>query len=243
MRRKEWGQATAEYMVLLSVAVVIGLVAIQLIIPNAFGGADAEIRQSQTYWKRMAPVGVEDHQDPYNTTFLALIVKNNENVPIIIDNAFALSPNGVWGQNSSRELDPGQTELLVINHQPSPDNITDSCIGQTYRFDLNFSYHTKINPVRRLEVGGQPIVGYCIPGAGSGGASPGGDGNGESGGGSQGGGGQQGGASQCGGNTQTCGQNCCPPGQPCCGGDVCCPNGWICENNVCKNKGQGIEKG
>jgi len=95
------GQGATEYLVLLAVVLIVALVSVALL--GFFPGmaSDAQITQSQAYWKSASPIAIVEMDAKYYTSawsFPYLRVKNNGAYPIRITKLLAES--GSWTNTS-----------------------------------------------------------------------------------------------------------------------------------------------
>jgi hypothetical protein len=109
------GQGATEYLILLAVVLIVALVSVALL--GFFPGlsADAQLTQSQAYWKSAYPLSVIE-VDAYRRgptwpgNYLEFVVRNNAATPIKITKILSRNNNSVdgWGCWSQITLAPGQ---------------------------------------------------------------------------------------------------------------------------------------
>jgi hypothetical protein len=107
--RRLRGQGSTEYLVLLAVVLIIGLVALALL--SFFPGTslDAKLTQSKMYWSSASPIAIVDWGAitfPYSPTFPYLRIKNTGVYPIRI--------TGIIGGDGGKA-----TKFFVYNNPPS----------------------------------------------------------------------------------------------------------------------------
>lgn len=148
--KKNRGQGTTEYLIILAIVIVIALVVVGVLggIPSL--GAGVSESTSKTYWTGTSPIAVIDWQ--VSTTSGTLVVKNLTAGTILLTDVN-------WGG--------GLVGLTDVNIGAGATvNITDSdmscgvSVGQSFSKGLGFTYST--SNLSGLKFNGiQPVVGQC----------------------------------------------------------------------------------
>jgi hypothetical protein len=128
-------QATVEYIILISLALLIGLIVLSLIgyFPSfSFG---VEEQSSRVYWESATPIAILDTTGSQSFVFLA--IKNKVSSTINISNfSLIYGLNEKYTNNSNLIIYPGQNTMLII----SAKNCTSS---KTFFYNVEFDYSTE----------------------------------------------------------------------------------------------------
>lgn len=149
------GQATIEYLVLLSVAIIIALVIFGFMgfVPG-FAGSLRE-RQTRMYWGSMWPLSIKDYRGSNSTSYgLTLLIQNVGDSKITIDNINA-SGNGTTITGDKTLLPGEQKQFNVTNTVCGP-------VGSNFEFDNVFiTYDVSGGIQNQVELGDRPLIGKC----------------------------------------------------------------------------------
>jgi hypothetical protein len=151
IKRSKKGQATIEYLVLLAVAIIVGLVVLGFMgwIPGVAGSMRE--RQSKIYWASASPLSIKDYKGA--GAGVTLNLENNADVKIIV---------------KSISLHGNQTNFSGYQHKPGQDYLYNatatncSGVGTAYEFDnVTIVYDVVGGISGNVESGEQPLIGRC----------------------------------------------------------------------------------
>lgn len=147
------GQTWAEYIVILSVVIIIAGVA--MYIAGFFPSTSKHIeeRESVAYWLS-ADVGIVRYQ--LNSSLCQLVIKNNRNFKIRVDSITSRGAGSLTapGGLSSVTLEPGQTAQV---------NVTGlNCSSETYSLPIEIKYSDVRYGATYSLIGEKPLVGRCM---------------------------------------------------------------------------------
>jgi flagellar basal body-associated protein FliL len=146
-------QAATEYLIILSIVIVIALVVVGAMggIPRL--GSSTSSRTSAAYWQQ-ADVGIS--ASFLNASGARLVVKNNQPFRIRITNAYLKDSTGavIYSSASSVLLKSGKTQELVLANQSSVQSSGD------FTYDASFTYMDADNSLGPYQfTGEQGLVG------------------------------------------------------------------------------------
>lgn len=149
--KKNRGQGTTEYLIILAIVIVIALVVVGVLggIPSL--GAGVSESTSKTYWAGTSPIAVVEWQ--IGTTTGNLVVKNLTAGTIRITDVN-------WGgvdTTPTADVNIGAGSTAVLTDTEYACGVT---VGQTFSKALGFTYNTA--NLTGLKFNGiQPVVGQC----------------------------------------------------------------------------------
>lgn len=150
LERKNRGQGTTEYLIILAIVIVIALVVVGVLGGFPSLGAGVSEGTSRTYWAGTSPLAITEWQ--VSTTTGTLVVKNLTAGTIQLKDVN-------WGGNTVSLTDVNIGAGATVN-------VTDtdmSCgvsVGQSFSKTVGFTYDTT-NLQNQKFTGIQPIVGQC----------------------------------------------------------------------------------
>lgn len=145
------GQAATEYLIILSVVVIIALIVVGVL--GGFAGISGGItrQQSEAYWSSIAEVGISANYR-IAPNIAELTIKNNRPFTIRIDDLTLNGAGDIYPDGLI--LPPGQTSNLNVSGHTCT-------IGQAYSYNIQIKY-TDPSTSRLFTFRGQnPIVGTC----------------------------------------------------------------------------------
>lgn len=152
IKRSKKGQATIEYLVLLAVAIIVGLVVLGFMgwIPGVAGSMRE--RQSKIYWASASPLSIKDYKGA--AAGVTLNLENNANVKIVVK-SISLHGNQT-NFSGSYQHKPGQQYQYIATAT------TCSGVGITYEFDnVTIIYDVVGGISGNVESGEQSLIGRC----------------------------------------------------------------------------------
>lgn len=153
-------QGASEYLILLAVVLIVGMVAISLLGGFTNIGGDARFVQSNQYWSGASPVSIQDSSQ-YNST-LSLDLQNMQSDRIVITNVSVTDPLG--SSTGSAVFSPGITFNGGAKRVVSITNLT-ACNLSTYNiyeYTVSITYSTN-DIAGNVEHGAKPLSGKCTP--------------------------------------------------------------------------------
>ncbi len=133
------GQGSTEYLVILSVVLVIALVVLSLIggfFPQAGGLSNA---QSRAYWMSAQPFGIGDAAQSGQSN-ISLVVQNNLAHELVMDSINLSFSDGVSFTNASQTIfTAGQKRVMVIGGGASMPTCAGRT-GQAYFYTVRIIY-------------------------------------------------------------------------------------------------------
>jgi len=146
------GQGATEYLVLLAVVLIIALVSIMLL--GYFPGmaTDAQITQSNSYWRGEArPFAITEHT--INTTGSGSFMMQNMEA----SGPMTITLLSVGGYNNSTNISfaAGESKLLLI------DGMGNNTGGAVYNLNVTIAYTTP-NGVASRQYGAKNIIGKYV---------------------------------------------------------------------------------
>ena len=150
------GQGSTEYLVLLSVVLVVALVSVGLL--GFFPGlsTDAKMSQSAAYWKGAKPFAIIEHSMVAATSNGTLIMQNMDSTGTITLNSITLVANGGSGAanttTSNYAFAPGEIVKMPVNV-----SVGTVAAGRTYDFQVTINYTTS-NDLRSAQYGGSKTL-------------------------------------------------------------------------------------
>ena len=144
------GQVSTEYLVILAISLVLGLVLVYLI--GGFGGTGAGTvdTQSQQAWGTAAPFAITDWEQ--SGTSMQLEIQNNDLEQLILTN---ISMDGASVFSTGTAFESGQK--LTINA-----TIPGSCAaGTSFSHDKVMLTYIQGGIRGKTEVGSKPLIGRC----------------------------------------------------------------------------------
>ena len=146
------GQASAEYLVMLAIVLVVALIAVLLLSGGSQVDA-ATLSQSSTYWAGSAkPLSIQQWGQANDTLYLDITNQGLDHLflrQVRVDNVTADLGEG-WSWKS------GGTKTISIPGLPPCDvNSYDS-----YRYNVTLIYDSENIP-GQIERGEKPVLGYC----------------------------------------------------------------------------------
>ena len=141
-------QGATEYLIVLAVVIIIGLIVIGVMRNVPASGASASIRASKAYWES-ADIGITDYA--VDGTGLTLFVRNNfaRNIKIT-DIKF----DDVSVYTTDETLKAG--EILQLT------STSETCTaGRQYLYDVKITYTDLITNSEYTFVGATPLTGTC----------------------------------------------------------------------------------
>lgn len=149
MRR---GQGSVEYLFILGVLFVAGLVAVGLLMGLGAGTEEVSPEQSTEYW-RTAEIGIVGHSA--NSSGMLLTLHNSQPFKITIEEISLIGKRGrVATISPALDMVTGQESPVMI------DGITCEA-GSTYRYTVQFIYSEPTSGRMFVFVGKAPIIGTC----------------------------------------------------------------------------------
>ena len=152
IKRSKKGQATIEYLVLLAVAIIIGLVVLGFMgwIPGVAGSMRE--RQSKIYWAAASPLAIADYKSATAGTTLQL--ENNAGSKIVVK-SISLHGNQT-NITGGYQQKPGQMYTYVAT------GTTCGTLGETFEYDnVTFIYDVVGGISGNVETGDRPLTGRC----------------------------------------------------------------------------------
>ncbi len=146
------GQATIEYLVLLSVAIIIALVIFGFMgwIPGMAGSIRE--RQSKMYWGSTYPLAIRDYKG--TTTGLILLIQNVGDSKVIVREISA--GGNTTTITGSYQLLPGEQK------QYTATQTVCGPVGSTFEFgNVSITYDVVDGISGNLLAGDRPLVGRC----------------------------------------------------------------------------------
>ena len=133
------GQGATEYLVILSVVLVVALVVLSLIggfFPQAGGLSNT---QSRSYWLSAQPFGIGDAAQTGQSN-ISLVVQNNLAQELVLSSVNLSFRGGASFINNSQTIfTAGQKRVMVIGGSPSMPTCTGRT-GQAYLYMVRFVY-------------------------------------------------------------------------------------------------------
>lgn len=151
------GQATVEYLVLLAVAIVIGLVVFGFMgwIPGVAGSLRE--RQSKMYWASTWPLTVKEYKGANSSSGLTLLLENVADSKIIVTEIAAGGNETTITGNY--QLKPGE------KRQYDATNTKCGPVGTTFEFDnVSVTYDVVGGISGNAMMGDRPLIGRCVSG-------------------------------------------------------------------------------
>jgi len=147
------GQATIEYLVLLSVAIIIGLVILTFMgfVPGLAGSLRE--RQSKMYWSSMWPLAIKDYK--ITETGATFLIENTGSSKVIINSITAGGDTGAVSP-ADYELKPNEAKTYTVT------DITCDTEGEIYELDdVSITYDVVGGIQDQVEAGDRPLIGMC----------------------------------------------------------------------------------
>jgi len=159
MRAKK-GQGAAEYLILLAVVLIVGIVAIALLGGFAGLGGGAMESESKQYWTgSVRPFAVPDYAQINDTFFITF--KNMEAENLRITSFVLTSALGSETYNNSDISLKGGSQKTVQDFNLTSTHWCDSTAYDYFEYSLKINYETN-NAVEKTQIGEKPLIGSCI---------------------------------------------------------------------------------
>ena len=144
-------QGSTEYLVIFAAILIVALIVIYVLSAVVPFGTEANISQSQAYWKTMDPLSIEE-SDLRSDGTLVLVIKNNDVRTIEAVNITLGGNEYVLGANIST----GDHKTFTITVQPCQS-------GEVVQYkDVTISYRRPmISSALLTETGSTPLMVIC----------------------------------------------------------------------------------
>lgn len=145
------GQLSSEYLVNLSVIMLVALIVITLVVNANPLGRGVTITQSKNYWASSSPLSISEWK--YEHKSLSLAISNMAADKISINQIF-INGESVYSTNES--FNSGETKELV-------GTMKEGCGDEAESFELSNVHirYSKGDISGFIQEGRKPIVGYC----------------------------------------------------------------------------------
>jgi hypothetical protein len=147
------GQGAAEYVILLAMVLIVGLIAIILIGGFAEVGGEGMDSESKTYWNGpVRPFSIVQWAQQNNTLYME--VKNKETARLVLTNISVGNSSANLGAGWS--FGPGAAKTITVSDLPQCDQIS----YDIYAYDVTFTYNTE-DITGTKQIGSKKIAGKC----------------------------------------------------------------------------------
>ncbi|MFH1095265.1 MAG: hypothetical protein V1728_03535 [Candidatus Micrarchaeota archaeon] len=154
------GQGASEYLVLLAVVLVVGMVALALLSGFTQTGGEAQTRESKEYWTSTSPFSAMEMSQQNSTFYLALL--NNQPDHLTINNITLTDKSG----NSSTYSPPDGVSLRSGQQRTLSFTAPRACDPVSYdyfEYNVVITYST-FDIDNKMQRGAKPLVGPCVSG-------------------------------------------------------------------------------
>ncbi|PIT84627.1 hypothetical protein COU37_02405 [Candidatus Micrarchaeota archaeon CG10_big_fil_rev_8_21_14_0_10_45_29] len=159
MRAKK-GQGAAEYLILLAVVLIVGIVAIALLGGFAGLGGGAMESESKQYWTgSVRPFTVPDYAQINDTFYITFRNMEAENLRIM--NFTLTSALGTETYNNTALSLKGGSQKTVQDFNLTSTHWCDSDAYDYFEYDLKITYQSN-SGVTKTQIGAKPLVGNCV---------------------------------------------------------------------------------
>ncbi len=151
-KRRMKGQGTAEYVVLLAIVLLIGIIAVVLVSGITSGAQTANESESISYWSGLIkPITIRQYGQVNDTLYLSVTNAGMDRIflrKVMVDNVTADLGAG-WAFKT------GSVKTISIPKLPACSDTYDS-----FSYNVSFVYDTE-NILGQTEHGEKALVGYC----------------------------------------------------------------------------------
>ncbi|MEM0437902.1 MAG: hypothetical protein QXU54_01235 [Candidatus Micrarchaeia archaeon] len=146
------GQGSVEYLFILGVLFVVGLVVLGLLTGLGASSEEVSPEQSAEYW-RTAEIGIVSHSA--NSSVMLLTLHNSQPFKITIDEVSLIGKKGrVAAVSPALEMVTGQESPVLIEGIPCEP-------GSAYRYTVQVVYSEPTSGRMFVFVGKAPVMGTC----------------------------------------------------------------------------------
>lgn len=147
------GQGAAEYVILLAMVLIVGLIAIVLIGGFSEVGGEGMDTESKTYWNGpVRPFSIIQWAQLDSTLYLE--VKNKETARLVLTNVSVGNSSANLGAGWS--FGPGATKTINVSGLQACDEIS----YDSFSYDVVFTYDTQ-DITGAKQIGSKPLAGKC----------------------------------------------------------------------------------
>ena len=145
------GQGTTEYLILLSVIIVVALVVVGVM--GWFPGLGTGITESQSkaYWKSTSPLAITDW-DADSTNGVSFVVQNMTTDKIELTDILV---DGIELDIADANIAAGATYTVPV------DDSVSCTVEEIYSYDIKINYNVNKGIQNKTLTGNKPLIGTC----------------------------------------------------------------------------------
>ncbi len=145
-------QGASEYLILLAVVLIVGMVAISLLGGFTGIGGDARFAESKQYWTGASPFSVPEFNQINDTLYITL--QNMQPDRLIITNITA--GNSSWADATGVSFNGGARKLISIGGL----TVCNQTSYDVYEYYVNITYSSS-DIKGNVQHGAKPMTGKC----------------------------------------------------------------------------------